>query len=466
MKIRRLGVPLAFAGGILFLARFIACTSGEVAPSPAPEGTFTVPPPATATADAAKRPDGQSPAPDPYASWVPWTELAPTCQTFVPARAEDAPPPIRWEPCERGPELQGLACRRVVVDWPIGDGDGNSNDSVPLARDDGSVVLQIRRFPTQGYLDLLAEPDGRVLFAFLQKDIDTCRLGAVSGDGNHFGYRMRSRVGGATSQIALVGGTFADGKLRLLRRYEDTTGRTITAGNPGFFEKDGALTFYDWSGVKLDTVLSPEGRPMEEPRLFGSTLVFQHGGLTGQALFTYTLAGKRKLFRSFGDDDTRGVADLGSDRKDWVWVEGYGRPPGSRDAFPHVRVMTAKVTSDGGEPVARVVREGFVGYPFGTVPWIVGCGFAARPTTMLGEDGQPFESIIVVRLADGRTHSIRTTAVTTTSFTSVVGLTCDDVFIRGQERVQGQAARPNIFRIRLDSLGPDRLVPEPKDAGN
>lgn len=205
---------------------------------------------------------------------------------------------------------------------------------------------------------------------------------------------------------------------------------------------------------------------MEDPRFFGDTLVFQHGGLAYQSLFTYTLATKRQLFRSFGDDDTRGVADLGSDRKDWVWMEGYGRAPGSRDAFPYVRMMTAKVGPVGQEPVARVVREGFVGYPFGTTPWVVGCGYAARFTAVRDAAGDIDQPIVVVRLSDGRTHALRTTAVTTTSLTSVVGLTCDEVFIRGNERPQGKPSRPNIFRIRLDSLGADRLVPEPKDAGN
>jgi hypothetical protein len=128
-------------------------------------------------------------------------------------------------------------------------------------------------------------------------------------------------------------------------------------------------------------------------------------------------------------------------------------------------MMTAKFTRDGAPPVARVVREGFVGYPFGTTPWVVGCGYAARATAFTDARGEIVQPIVIVRLSDGAAHFLDTTSTNKTGFSAAIGLTCDELFLRGNEIVEGKQGF-NVFRVRLDSLGPDRLVPLPPDAGN
>jgi hypothetical protein len=276
---------------------------------------------------------------------------------------------------------------------------------------------------------------------------------------------MLSASGDEPSLLGLVGGKLSNGKLKVLRSYPDAAFRDVAAGATAFVEIDGALNLFDWeSGQKLDSIPSPDGRPMDNTKVVGNQLFFQTGRLTNQALWTYTASGKTKLFRSFGDDETRGVADLGSDGRDWVWVEGKGRPVGDRGPYPSVQIMTAKVTADGLPPVVRALRGGFVGAPFGTSPWVVGCGFAARSMGYYEADGTPKQPIVVVRLSDGLTHYLDTTSTNTTGFTSPIGLTCDELFLRGNEIIDG-ARDYNVFRVRLDSLGPDRLVPLPPDAG-
>jgi hypothetical protein len=309
------------------------------------------------------------------------------------------------------------------------------------------------------------EPDGKTLFGFLQKSTTDCRIDYFSGDGDRFAYRMLSTNGDDPSLIGLVGGKLSEGKLKVLRSYPDTTYRDVAAGVPAFVEIDGALNLFDWErGQKLDSILSPDGRPIDNTKFVGDRLFFQTGRLTNQALWTYTTSGKTKLFRSFGEDETRGVADLGTDGRDWVWIEGYDRPVNNRDGYPHARIMTAKVSSDASEPVSRVVREGFAGYPFGTTPWTVGCGYAARFTALYSPTGLR-QTIVVVRLSDGATYTLDSEGSSATSFGEAIGLTCDELFLRGTELANGER-RYNVFRVRLDSLGPDRLVPLPPDAGN
>lgn len=463
---RSIRMPLAVAGGIA-LSRLVACSSPDGTPSPAPNSSLgTVAPPPAPKPDASR--GDAAPVADPFASWVPWNDLSPTCNTWIPSpsRVDDAPPPMRWEPCLDTPELRGLACRRAVVDWDFGARDGMIPEHA-VVRDDGSLVFPSLRFVKQGYLNVLAEPDGKVLFSMLQREAQTCRLGASSGNGGHFGYRMRTTVGDTNPLVALVGGSLGDGKLRVLQRFEDGESRTIVAGNPGYLEERGAFTFYDWLGAKVDTITSPEGSVMGDPRWLGDMLVYSQGELSFPTLYTYTRATKRKVFRTFGNDDTRGAADLGGDGKDWVWMEGYGRAPGSRGAFPHVRAMTARVTTDGSAPIARVARDGFIGSPFGTAPWFVACGFAARRAAVIGPAGSPIQPIVVVRLADGLTHYIQTRAGDDVSLTGPMGLTCDEVFVHANEKAKpDEPARSNLYRIRLDSLGSDRLVPPTADAGN
>ena len=202
---------------------------------------------------------------------------------------------------------------------------------------------------------------------------------------------------------------------------------------------------------------------MENVHYSAGLLSFVTGELSRQALWTYSPGLGTKLFRTFGNDDSRGVADLGTDGKDWVWMEGYDFRPGD-PTYPHVRMMTAKVTTDGSPPVVRYVRDGFVGYPFGTMPVVVGCGYAARFTAVQETSGKIIQPAVIVRLRDGVTHYVDTLPPDATSFARVVGLTCDEVFFAGNEDADG-TSRPNVFRVRLDSFGPGRLLPAPGDGG-
>jgi hypothetical protein len=123
-------------------------------------------------------------------------------------------------------------------------------------------------------------------------------------------------------------------------------------------------------------------------------------------------------------------------------------------AYPHVRMMTAKVTTDGSAPVIRYVRDGFIGYPFGTMPVVVGCGYAARFTAVQETSGKIIQPAVIVRLRDGVTHYVDTLPPDATSFARVVGLTCDEVFFcrqRGRRRnvpAQCLSSPSRLFRTR------------------
>lgn len=178
---------------------------------------------------------------------------------------------------------------------------------------------------------------------------------------------------------------------------------------------------------------------------------------------------KSQLFRSFGEDDTRAASDLGTDGVDWVWVEGYGRPTGSSDPYPQVRIVTSKVIPGRGGPPEnpREVRAGFYGSPFGTTPWTVGCGYAARTTTVRDAGGILSQPVVLVRLSDGKAHRLETRSTNKSAFGAAIGLTCNELVLRGTDTSADGKRRQNIFRIRIDSLGPDRELPPPtaSDAG-
>ena len=103
MKMSRLGKPLAIAGGFALLARLLACSSAPVDPAPAPSAEPVTPVPSgSVKADAAAKDSGTN---EPsFADWVPWTDLSPTCQSYVSPSSESLPAPMRWEPCQAGPE--------------------------------------------------------------------------------------------------------------------------------------------------------------------------------------------------------------------------------------------------------------------------------------------------------------------------------------------------------------------------
>jgi hypothetical protein len=107
-------------------------------------------------------------------------------------------------------------------------------------------------------------------------------------------------------------------------------------------------------------------------------------------LWVWTPAAGASDLVSYSTDTSRGAMDLGGDGRDLVWLSGAGHtdPAGW---FPTIAIMTSPFTTDPKQLAPRRLRSEEGPY-FGTAPFVVGCGYAAR---------QLPEGIRVVRLVDG-----------------------------------------------------------------
>jgi hypothetical protein len=100
------------------------------------------------------------------------------------------------------------------------------------------------------------------------------------------------------------------------------------------------------------------------------------------------------------------------------------------------------------------VRTGGSAHPFGTSPFVVGCGHAARATF----DGEGRHAVEVIRLADGATWQLPDAAGSAWGYRAPLALTCDELFARVYERsASGQPGHFNVARVRLDGLGAPAL---------
>jgi hypothetical protein len=108
--------------------------------------------------------------------------------------------------------------------------------------------------------------------------------------------------------------------------------------------------------------------------------------------------------------------------------------------------MAAPFTTDPEALSPRVVRANGSPSGYGTAPFVVGCGRAARHT--LVEGGHAIE---VIRLRDGATTYFPDAQGSTFGYRAPLALTCDELFARVYERpVPGQPGHFNVARVRLE----------------
>jgi hypothetical protein len=139
----------------------------------------------------------------------------------------------------------------------------------------------------------------------------------------------------------------------------------------------------------------------------------------------------------------RTTRKAGGDGRDLVWLYGAGRtdPAGS---FPTIAIMTSPFTTDPRQLAPRRLRSE-KGQYFGTAPFVVGCGYAAR---------QLPEGIRVVRLADGASWLLPGDSTQTWQWASPFALTCTELFAKASVLTEGGPPAVTYARLRLDSLGP------------
>jgi len=408
-------------------------------------------------------PEQDATHPSPFEGWDHYADYDPFCEFYVPHARENLPAPIRWEPCRTSVETSDKTCRQMVFDWEPSKLNVEliSPGTRALRRTDGTVVLLTARYQSDGTFHLTSEVDGPVLTAIREQKPTSCVLGDTVSNGEHYAYRVYDNE--AKGELSSYGGGALGGRLdelrpTVLRHYHDSFTRSFIAGDPGLLEVSGGLmSLLSWSDGSLvkDIWSSSQDNGLAQNYQFfhGQTLFWASDTYAINKQKVYTTAAGVKDFLSYGDDFTKGVADLGTDGQHLVWVEGYNRPQPS-GVFPDVTAYVAPFTTDPTQIVKRALRSDLSGYPFGTSPFVVGCGYAAR-TTEMKRDGGFQRGTLLMRLSDGYAWLLPDGAGVDWGWRVPLAITCDEIFVLVSEKpTPSSVPRTTVARVRLDSLGP------------
>lgn len=383
--------------------------------------------------------------------WLPWTEWACKCPYWIPPDEQHMPDPIAWEPCGIA-ELPG--CRKMTTPWAKNNFPIGWTSFGKLA--DGRVVLSVGRAISDDRTEyVVGEADGPLRFAMIRAapwDLG-CRLdnAGPSIANGRFGYTVYGDGTIDDPLESLVDG-LVWGEIGTLAPHvapvrNDTDEVWDWSAGEGWWELEGpnfhrgVLYSPDFaeeldldqkaanSGVSIDLTsgLQQVGRDV----LFVVAITSEHG------LWAYDdLRGVHPLF-TYGNDMSRGAANIGTDGKDIVWTYGEGRLP-SEFSYPTMSIMTAPYTTDPAALQPRRLRSDSTGW--GTATFAVGCGYA-------GHRGLDVDAWIT-RLKDGVAWRLAGKPEANWGWVQVLGFTCDEVFLRLHGPVE------TIARIKLDSLGP------------
>ncbi|MBK6696851.1 MAG: hypothetical protein IPG50_32375 [Myxococcales bacterium] len=391
--------------------------------------------------------------------WVHLPGAPEDCEIDVPRTPAAWPEPIEWEPC--GNALAG--CRKMKTAWPVSTVPGLGH-IVPLAEGGrssaGTPLLMFARGSGRYIFRLVADPDTRVLAA-LRQDANPpaarCVPYPYNTASDRYSYTLVENLSdGKARGYAAIVGELADGggpRIALRVLTSDPAGPADLAGSAGLIRLYGKLTLHDWLAPDTTpTFLGPtdEGAPgLVFP--VGDAIFWSSSSLWAMKHKVWTRAGGSRDFLTFGADTTKGAANLGTDGKDMVWLEGSGRLGTSSPLFPVVTAKTAPFVTDPGQIVARSLRSDISPYGVAGSTFKVGCGYAAwAPGAYPLGDGGTATGIQVLRVADGYDAALLNLGGSWT-WTQPLLVTCDELFALGNEN--GLA---NIVRIPLTSLGPWR----------
>ncbi|MBX3191010.1 MAG: hypothetical protein KF819_28700 [Labilithrix sp.] len=423
-------VPLV--AGVLVAASGAASCVGKVVIS---GGEDVAPPPAVPEAGRVEA----GPLPDePYEGWRVLDDYD-GCTIHYPGSRAVLPPPIRWQPCGDHSEAATPACRAMVLDWerrPLAR-EWIHGASTAFRRADGTLALMIGRLQDDATYGVVADVDGPVLAA-ARTVPSQCGLAGGRSDGDHYfwtvsNFFVDSALSGA------IGGSVTELRPKVLARE----GRGIpvhAAGRPGYLKDFSGIA--SWADGSAVATFSPsEPRPGKGPRFAGDHLLWCNDD--GFGVYTLAWGGRTLVFHD-------GMRSLGTDGTDLVWLEGSAAGPNG--VFTNVRIVTSPFTADPAQIQRRVLRTDLDGHAAASNDFVVGCGYASR-MAYLKRDGANVYGLLLVRVSDGYAWHLPTVPESGFLWQSPLAVTCDEIFLRGQELDGDGGFRSNIARVRIDSLG-------------
>jgi hypothetical protein len=328
-----------------------------------------------------------------------------------------------------------------------------------MRRADGHISLLSARYEESGTIRFVADVDGDVLVAVRQQKSSRCVLNGALSDGEYYAFQvLDSEAKGALSEYGggVIGGRLDVIRPKVLEHLHDAVPHAYVAGGPGLLTVSGGMKLLSWNdGAVLKTFSSPpeDVGLSRSYQFFHADALFwaASGGVNKQKV--HTDAGGTTDIVSFGNDFSNGAADLGTDGQNLVWMEGYNRTTTS-GIYPSIAAVVSPYTTNPTQIQKRVLRTDLSAYPFGTSPFVVGCGYAARTNERV-VDGQNRAGLLLLRLSDGGLWFLPSGSNVEWGWSRPLAITCDEIFVKVTEKPTPTAKpRSNVARVRLDSLGP------------
>jgi len=401
--------------------------------------------------------------PEGYRPYTCWSQK-PQCMLWIPEDPETMIDPLEWEPCAVGAPGGG-GCRQMKRPWWNGldTAIGATFPALPeIDRMGDKTLLHLARTAITGqgsdesWIEWdVYEVDGPALFG-MRKHVPgevNCRYQDYDVTD---GVWVISPYGDDTESVfttPLDGAIVVDVRSKAISLpYRDggPAKSSWGAGSSGLLRYTGPDLFLH--NLAVDTSITihsaatdPLGATANTYQMVGDAVLWNAWTSSTVGIRAYDPEhGSRDLVR-YLDDPTRGAGAAGTDGVDLVWMEGSGREPDNY-TYPIRSIMTSPFTTDAAALEPRRLRTD-LSESFGTPndAYRVGCGWAAK------SGGASRKDVQVVRLADGQGWNLLHTDQLWQPF--VIGMTCDELFLLVQFRVDGVPQRSTIQRIRFDSLG-------------
>lgn len=368
------------------------------------------------------------------------------CPNYTPTRADQMPPSIEWEPCPEHMLAAYPSCMRMKTDGAF-NARLNGFDvagSTGLVDPDGKVILAFVRGSANVTHYLVGEADGPIRHA-VHYGAGACRLGAVRVARGRALYQLYRKDEGEDGRLSgyrwgAIGGAFDEPAVVLESLVGDY--RSYSAG-PDMFLDGNAFRAWAPNAPVLSSL--GESAHYSEPGIFiGDALFFRTNlGMDEHRVRIHQPGTGVRDFLWYGDDIASAAASFGTDGKDMVWIEAFGRTYVG-DTWSAIDLVTAPYGTDPSKIEKRRLRSMETLDPS---PFVVGCGHAA-PSSLHGSgktitrlsDGSftPFDA---VPGADGGGGSY---------FTGTLAITCDEVFA---EMLDIEPYGHRVVRIRLGDFG-------------
>ncbi len=405
--------------------------------------------------------------------WEPHTDWSCKCGFFVPGPKGEMPKPFEWESCPPTAPT-GFSCRKLKPFWTKGMGRSIADESFLF--DDpktGKKLLGAHRLFVDGQIDrrmvVVQDLEGSVRYAFMQiaPPLGGCVLLFDDANDGHIGFRVEGDNALASLDMkkqAIIGGDVDSRHSPVVFRYEFKQNSPL--GMHSWVSRKwvirytptGSLVVTDWSFTQTRAIYDPsddpEGMPAFDVLMRGTGAFFTLDARGNVYVMSWDPSnGTRPLLRWYGDS-TRSAGNFATDGKDMVWTYAEGRGAQS-EAFKTYLVMAAPFETDPSlvAKTARPLRKDPDHDFMPQAAYKVGCGYAAH---VIGQSNH----VLVLRLSDGASWTIpgwQPPERYDWAWRSVIGVTCEEVFVYVQE--SSQPEQNTIARIRFDSLG----EPTPSD---